>query len=145
MKKLFILFIISSSLFTSCNNFENGPLFSFISIKDRIDGKWKLVDLLVDDQTDYIMLELEQNIILEFDKEGYYEIKDITTNENIFEGNWSINNDKNAILIDNKTKNTHQNQPISYDILRLTNNELWIRSQDPINDKIIERHYNKIK
>ena len=47
MRKILIL-TLAVIFVVSCGKFEEGPFFSFFSVKKRVEGKWKLDKYLMD-------------------------------------------------------------------------------------------------
>lgn len=146
MKNTLIL-IFLSYIFTSCCFYESGPSVTINTPETRLSNKWELRDVLISDKTDYNKLNIEKNLILEFQKNGYFSIYDLPTDKNAFSGKWNLDKKNNILQLNFETKTSNEFFPESFNILRLTKNELWITSEEEnsLSEKyIVERRYVNI-
>lgn len=152
MKKFCILACIISGfifVFMSCNKYEEGPSFSLLSATKRIEGTWVLTETRVNDTvvnlndltsllgdvnldsiTGGIPIDISQVTVtavkVTFEKDGdgnfYFAI-----NVGFFPFNytqyitWVFDDDKENIDV------SIESEVQSFEILRLTNKELWLR------------------
>ena len=150
--KLKILTVFSLILvFSACTYYEHGPVISFNSAKTRLAGEWGLTDVIINDNTDEVLLESEKNTKYVFIEDGSLIIKNIElkrSSETMINGNWEFNDKKTSIII-----NIEEDCQISFidcqemTILRLTNDELWISDENAPgreNNFITERRFKKI-
>ncbi|MDD2386769.1 MAG: DUF5004 domain-containing protein [Bacteroidales bacterium] len=150
--KLKILTVFSLILvFSACTYYEHGPVISFNSAKTRLAGEWELTDVIINDNTDEVLLESEKNTKYVFIEDGSLIIKNIElkrSSETMINGNWEFNDKKTSIII-----NIEEDCQISFidcqemTILRLTNDELWISDENAPgreNNFITERRFKKI-
>lgn len=150
MKSRIILFIFISAILSSCTYYEHGPMISLKSSTKRISGEWALTDVIVNDNTDAIILENEQSNCYIFSEDGSFIISstDISRNTNMILGSWEFNNDKTILLMNIDNVSYPNSKHISeMTILRLTATELWVSDESCSNretDFIIERRYTKI-
>jgi len=152
MKKFCILACIISGfifVFMSCNKYEEGPSFSWLSATKRIEGTWVLTETTVNDTV--VSLNDLTSMLGDVDLDSLtggipIDISDITvtavklTIEKDGDGNfffaistgffpvsrteyitWSFDDDKENIDI------TIMSEVQSFEIIRLTNKELWLR------------------
>lgn len=146
MKKALILTFIFY-LFVSCSFYESGPSVTISTPENRLSNKWELQDVLISDKTDFNKLNIEKNLILEFQKNGDFSIYDVPTNTKAFSGKWNLDKKNNILQLYFETKISNENFPKSFNISRLTKNELWITSEEEnsLSEKyIVERRYVNI-
>ncbi len=130
--KLIIVSILIIA-FASCGKYENGPAVSLRTKNARIINKWKIEtsDTLFLTKADPIAPEdsstgsLYANYI-EFQKDEIY------YNPPTY-GSWNFNEEKENVEV------TVNNNTLSYKILKLKNNELWLFYSDSIIS--VENHY----
>jgi len=58
--KIIIMLIIICLFLLTCKKYEEGPAFSFRSVKNRMYGQWRVRELLVDNAIDSINPDSEQ-------------------------------------------------------------------------------------
>jgi hypothetical protein len=142
---VFVLILI----FSACTYYEHGPVMSLKSAKTRIAGQWELSDVIVNDDTDEVILNAEKPVIYSFGEDGSLELTDNSTTRqtSAYLGTWEFNDDKTVIYINFTSESfPADNKNLSYEILRLTDTELWISDRncpDRISDYITERRYTK--
>ncbi|PLX05914.1 MAG: hypothetical protein C0596_15555 [Marinilabiliales bacterium] len=147
---LVVLFSITAGItFNSCNKYEEGPSFSLLSATKRITGTWELTETLLNDEVvdvndmldmfgempmDTSMSEFEfdiseitvNSVMLTFEKSGAgnlavsisYMMFPFTQNESM---TWTFDDDKENVSI------TVMGDVQTFEIIRLTNKELWLR------------------
>ena len=144
MKKLLaFIFLASIMLFSECKKYPEGPAISLISKKERIANEWRLSKYLEDDidkTSDF------NNIFTKFEfnttKAGEYTINRqyfsvVSTTEM---GKWSFSGDKEDLILQPAYINTGTlPEKSSWQILKLKEDELWIRNFDS-NGKKTEYH-----
>jgi hypothetical protein len=106
MKKIIFVLLIIAAFLGSCQSYEDGPLISFRSAKNRITGTWEIDKFYIDsiDSTDYYHTKL--GCELEFTDELYttsdeiWTIKLINCNNtsNDFKGLWEFSGDSKEII-----------------------------------------------
>lgn len=122
-KLLLAAALITVINFSSCKKYEDGPTLSLRTKMSRITGEWEVVRI-GNQSFPYGGYSLE----MEFDKSG-----DITytysygTYSYSYSGDWEFSNDKEEIEL------TFDNNIQELEILRLTNDELWL--EDPQNQE----------
>lgn len=117
---LAILLMGSTVAVSSCNKYEEGPSLSLRTKKARLAGEWDMVAYsnggveVADTDSDYVT----------FEKDGTFKfsMEDGTS----MTGKWEFANDKEAITM------TYDNSTITgtSTILKLTNDELWIKDTE---------------
>ncbi len=129
-----IIFLIVFTSLTTCKKYDEGPLLSLKSKKGRMVGKWK-VEKVIDvasgaDITTAYQSSLP-NLVIEYKKDGSFTW---TTNTNCT-GTWEFDDNKERLY----TTFTGSADRTSVVILRLTNKELWVKTEEAINNE--EIHY----
>ncbi|MCX7697265.1 MAG: lipocalin family protein [Bacteroidales bacterium] len=128
-KKVFISLALVLCTFFSCSSYEDGPAVSLIPRKVRLVNKWKMEKKFINDQ---------EQTLSEDEKKGYWNLKNDNTAEVVsysgsltytFTGTWEEVDHYNKVRI--KVSGTFLGFPVTledeYIILRLTNNELWVK------------------
>lgn len=153
MKKLtgFSLFIVLLLIFSSCGKYEEGPAFSLRTKKMRVTGEWKIDKILVnDEELTSLFDDFEEEEEEEEGEEMSFDIPEIDLSALTLE----LNRDNSAELSVNlflftetetgKWEFTNSKEKLRlYDfggigdliegegeIIRLTNSELWLRSEE---------------
>lgn len=112
-----LLLTISAVAVSSCNKYPEGPKFTLLTKKDRMEGKW---DLKETDHSDGTVTYDIMNDIIELDDDNEY----IYTSGNIsISGEWEFVSDKEKVMF--KIGNLN----LTYKILRLKNKELWLQDE----------------
>ena len=116
---------------TGCGKYEDGPNMSLLTKKQRLTGDWEMEKYIPYGQSNLINNGL--NIDIEFDKDGDFDMKVISTNTNYdnygnpftntevynYKGDWEFSSDKEEIELD-----FDENMPNwDIEITRLTNKE----------------------
>jgi hypothetical protein len=157
MKKL-ILILFLPLLFTSCNKYEDGPSISFRSAEKRLSGKWRLSELLYNDKditVAYYSSHLDLypfNIYSDWSKSYFISITN-TDGSLIAESEMTLNKKKNVMTFGMTPKDNYRSlagdiftiiPPLSdnnnWTILKLKNNEFWIRTNFESNN--FEIHFD---
>jgi hypothetical protein len=125
--------ILFCTTFTACKKYPEGPNFSFRSVKQRITNTWKIESINING------LEVVNQPKYSSQKQfwladGSYNQTFIDPNTGIGlrqDGRWELldNNNKVTVTINNLVSNKPESA-ITYSILKLYNNCLWLRSAD---------------
>lgn len=143
MKKVILHFtIVLVTLFffqlSSCKKNEEGPVVSLKNKKERIINIWKAEKIIEngkDNTSNYYGFEMT------FTKEGDYFRHDQIYSSYIHTGTWTLVNEKNDIQI--FTKNYDGVSMIKiYKILRLKENEMWLRDEGNVEYYLIPQEDN---
>ncbi|MNU79125.1 hypothetical protein D3C71_687340 [compost metagenome] len=111
-------------LFTSCNKYPDGPGFSMLSKKERVEGEWDLQETAHPDGT--VTYDTSGEIMeLTDDMECMYQSGFITV-----EGTWEFTDKKEKIRISIGSLSK------VYTIRRLKNKELWL--MDDANNDVLK-------
>lgn len=130
--KLKLLLLICLGLavlpFTSCKKYEDGPLVSVTPRSERVANTWIIAyaeenNENVSDQYDQYELYLASDGNAELDASYTAFGVEYVTSTN---GTWSFQNDDEWLNLDFED----DDQDATYEILRLTNDELWIKNLD---------------
>lgn len=107
---------------TSCGKYEEGPSLSLRTKKARLTGEWDTKEYVDSDGTttadnsdDYVT----------FDKDGTYTYTSGSTSQS---GQWDFSSDKEKLKVSYTFGSTTFTSEST--ILRLTNDELWIKDED---------------
>jgi hypothetical protein len=144
----------ASVFFSSCNKYEEGPSFTLLSATKRIVGTWELKETLINDQIVDIndMLDMfgemdmdsmsgfeidptqisVNSVKITFEKEGTgnfafsvsYMSFPLTQKEDMI---WSFDDDKENVSL------TIMGDVQTFEIIRLTNKELWLKRVETVN------------
>ena len=151
-----IVFVLLTTLM-ACNKYEEGPSFSLLSVNKRITGTWELKETLVNDQVMNLndMLaalgNMDMDTITGFD----IDLSQITVNsiKTTFQkdgsGNfyfavsvmgfpfsqtqaitWKFDSEKENVII------TIESEDQEFEIIRLTNKELWLKRTETIDGQV---------
>jgi hypothetical protein len=141
MKKITLFLTLAGLLLLtfSCKKYPDGPSFTLLSKKERLENSWamsKAYEDGVDKTGDYQSAFKDYNLI--FTKSGAYSYSYsfygfYTVSEN---GNWVFNSDKTKLIFDPASNNDANYE---WTILRLKDEELWARDDD-YNGKKLEIH-----
>ncbi len=129
MKKvnLIIVFLaVFALVYSSCGKYEEGPSLSLRTKTSRLIGVWKLVELTSNGQVQEIG---EESMIYEFIKGGAFKLTGKIMGINFSaDGEWQFDDSKEKVEIRLKQGNVW-GEWSKYEILRLTNSELWLKDQ----------------
>jgi hypothetical protein len=108
----------------SCSKYDDGPFFSLRTKKGRLVGEWELDKLILNGQTQ--SLDSDYDIIWEFERDGDFEqTLEYGSYSYGYNGDWEFDNNGEELEIEINEYGTQ-----TYEINRLTNNELWIEIND---------------
>ena len=142
-----LCFVLPALLFlAACNKYEDGPALSFRSAEKRLMGKWEVDQTFFDnqDQTEvYRLLDLDEftfNIFSDWSEKLYINI----TGQNgdvVAQSDLSLSKDKKYLMFrmepmpayETDARRVLEFYPVwslacNWDILRLRNKQLWIRT-----------------
>tara|TARA_B100001758_G_scaffold214844_1_gene200169 strand:- start:3822 stop:4328 length:507 start_codon:yes stop_codon:yes gene_type:complete len=117
---------------SGCKKYEDGPMFSLLTKKQRLTGEWEATKLISDNDGQN-MINQGMEVEMEFDGDGDFKLKstyDYTytnyygqtitqTYQNQLTGDWEFSNDKEEIELDYDNGGRED-----WEITRLTNKEL---------------------
>lgn len=133
--RLLLMVLIGSFLLSSCYDYEYGPRVSLRTKKGRLTNEWELRNV-VKNNFDTISNYPEYNIL--FEKDYTFETEKIystgSTDSIVTEtGDWSFDEKaENIILI--YIDSLDQKEAGLFEILKLTNDELWVSQVDSANE-----------
>jgi hypothetical protein len=155
MRKLTVILLAIATttlMFNTCGKYEEGPDFSLRTKTARITGTWEMKEMSVNGE----VVDIEEIFSLaleEFDGEMFdlvtnirikYKLEKDGSGEIIFYGNilgleqsfpqdieWKFDDNKEKIMI------FIENEWEDFEIIRLTNNELWLRDTEVENEQTI--------
>ncbi len=128
IQRTLVIALAATLLSTGCKKYEDGPAFSLRSKKERIANTWRVEQAL----------NGSQDVTSDFDQ---YELQMLTSGnatlsalyvlgEASFElqtnGTWSLENSKEDLVLDFENNDADE----TYEILRLKEDELWLRTMD---------------
>jgi hypothetical protein len=124
-------FLLMVLVFMSCGKFEEGPMISFRSVKNRVVGEWTLDKFVSNgvDSTEFYLnggtedFNFSKDLTLEYTQVG----------QDMVSGTWEIQD--NLILLRLEKKSPQGLNYIEQDTLelsRLTNTEMWAVFQNDV-------------
>lgn len=135
MKRLLTIYLILFlSSFSACKKYKDGPVINLRSKKERVANTWK-VDKASNRGTDIsIKYDGER---MTFTKEGYffYFFPGASHSPNNLNGTWEFSGNKKAIILTTTDNGTQSKTTLS--ILRLKENEMWVKQGDTLELKLI--------
>lgn len=113
--------------FTSCKKYEEGPVFSFYTKKARMANTWVVYEAYEDGEN---VTSAYDQYELKLTKDGDAKLVALyTSGDFTFEyetdGTWEFVNDKEDLKLDMENDDADQ----EYQILKLQNNEMWLREK----------------
>lgn len=108
---------LSLPLINSCNKYPDGPKFTLLSKKERMEGEW---DLKETDHADGTVTYDGYNDIMKLTEDFDYSY--IAGNITI-SGEWEFESDKEKVTF------KIGNLSLTYKIMRLKNKELWLQNE----------------
>lgn len=131
MKKLSLLAILATIalVFSSCK-YEEGPFISVVPRVERVTNTWVATKSIVNgteetgwDGFESVQFYKEGNCDLIFDLGAF--------GQPLYNGTWSFNTDKSAILLNLNDDNTgFLSYESTWEIIRLKEEELWVKITD---------------
>lgn len=125
LSKITALLLIIVLVLSACSKFEDGPLFSLISVKKRLSREWKVefsrnLETGIEHSADF------EGWLLSFEKNGSYSNSIIYDGVAIkYNGNWELIG-QNQLRLDYTATSGRITE--FYLILRLTKKELWLKN-----------------
>ena len=108
----------------SCSKYDDGPFFSLRTKKGRLVGEWELDKLIQNGQTQ--SLDSDYDIIWEFERDGDFEqTLEYGSYSYGYNGDWEFDDNGEELEIQINGDGTQ-----TFEINRLTNNELWLEIND---------------
>jgi len=141
MKKTLLILLIITGITESCKKYEDGPLISLRSPKDRLYGAYTLTKYTVNGEDSLSLFYDSLGLIFQFfyDDVGYYDVCYIVHNRK--DGgwaklywHWSFENNEMNLKIDNATGTTVGTGPFGinkkpvWEILKLTNKQIRMKT-----------------
>jgi hypothetical protein len=134
MRKL-ALFFLSIGVLFSCTKFEEGPSISLLSVKNRLQGKWKLEKYLLDgaDSTESYLngyneeWEFFKNKTLVYTK----------GQQNPIDGTWDLHETNVVVKLQMMNGNFEYYEYDTLPLIRLTNREMWARYENGVEKQFI--------
>jgi hypothetical protein len=136
MRKIFVAFLIiisASFILTSCNKYEDGNNLSFRSAKERVINNWRLTSITINGVEKVGLAEYltQEQIWL---PDGNYTqtfINPITGTGERIDGTWELQDDNKKVALTKFNQITGKiESAVIYNILKLYENEIWLRSTD---------------
>ena len=141
MKKISLLFVITSIVLIACKKYPDGPAISLRSKTERLSNSWQMAQVLeggVDKTSDYQFAFNGYNLIIENDGNYSYNYKALGVVPISETGKWAFNSDKTKVIFDPSSNNNGNNE---LKILRLMEEDLWLLDEDN-NGAVTEFHFS---
>lgn len=124
--KTTLLIAFGAMMVVSCGKYEDGPGFTVLTKKMRLSGTWRAVEYVDSDGTSTTTTDPATT---EFTKDGSLILKSNDPNADFtFNGSWEFQNDKENLALTITAFGTSSTEIL--EILRLTNDELWLKDSD---------------
>lgn len=124
-KLVLALTIVTALNFVSCGKYEDGPNFSLRTKKARLTGDWEIVRI-----GNQAFPNQGYSLEMQFSKDGALKFMYSYMNYSYsYSGKWEFSGNKEDLLL------TLESEILRFEILRLTNKELWMERND---DGVIE-------
>ena len=127
IKKLILAIVAVTFIATSCKKYPDGPSFTLLPKKDRIAGKWRIEQVLVNgyDVTNAYNLWYGSDYQLDIVKSGGYLVSGNFPDH----GTWDFANSKEDVSFISQTDKGTK----TYKILRLEQESMWFQDVDSSN------------
>lgn len=128
----------------SCGKYEEGPSFSLLSKKARLEGDWKVVKNFKNDTEQTLPADAENSLMTVF-KDGTGKMSYTQGGSSIaidFEWEFSDSKEEIRIRVKNFLTSTWEDWETSK-ILRLTNSEFWVEDTDSGSTDVYITHFEK--
>ena len=134
-----ILFgLTATALLSSCGKYEEGPNASLTSKEARLRNKWTLESQTINGNPVELSAS-DKDDVMEFRKGNLVTYTDPTTNPALtHDGAWTWAKDKEAIVVTVSQGIISATE--TYDIKRLTRNELWFEYTDADGDLYYDKY-----
>jgi len=112
---------------TSCKKYDDGPLFSLRSKKNRVEGKWHTGMFLLNKYEQIMMIDTSRRAVFTKDWKYYYhEYNSFTKKVKDLEGTWAFRDDKEQLLLGLPTGIDSAMSYELWDIKLLKDKEMWL-------------------
>lgn len=122
MKKTIIYFSLGLFFLASCGKYEEGPSLSLRAKKARLVGEWS-IDAVTEDGVDItaaVVTALGSDAKLHIEKDETYHVHGLAEDE----GTWKFGDKKETVIFQSNVAGAEAED---YTILKLKNNELWLK------------------
>lgn len=134
-KKIYSILLVALIIIagTSCNKYENGPSISFRSVKQRVINTWKIESYTINgvELVGQPQYATQKQFWL---GDGNYNQTYIDPTNGVgkrIDGAWALqDNNKQIALTLNNIVTGQPQSTIQYNIIKLCNNEMWLRTAD---------------
>lgn len=134
--KALLWIIILCSTISACSKYEDGPLISFSSKGNRVNGTWYFQSVLygsTDSTPNYTYQKLDFYYSRKYEGGAFTWDHDLfaqTLNERIYEtGTWKFTSNKDSFEMVSYRNQLKDSVSIRWKINRLTYNEFWLERQ----------------
>lgn len=125
VKRIFLLIIVIALIvpaFQSCGKYDDGPFFSIRTKTMRLTAEWEVDEIDGESPDGY-------DVFLEFEKGGdFTQTVDDGSDKFKVKATWTWGAGKTSIDIEPDDSDLYED--FSFDILRLTKDELWLEDED---------------
>ena len=126
---------------TGCSKYPDGPAFSLLPKKWRLDENWKKVKVIrngTDVTTQALANTQSESFKIKKDYSFSYSTSFKSGGSYDYSGTWSFSSDKTVMYFSYVFGNSYGND--AYIILRLKEDDMWLRTIDQSGD-VYEYHY----
>ncbi len=128
IQRTLVIALAATLLSTGCKKYEDGPAFSLRSKKERIANTWRVEQALNGSQdvtSNFDQYELQMLTSGNATLSALYTLGDLSF-ELQTNGTWSLENSNEDLRLDYENNDADE----TYKILRLKEDELWLRTMD---------------
>lgn len=123
-KMKFLLSILSLIfVLSACKKYEEGPILSLTTKKSRVAGNWK-AERVISKTGDVEFVQSTE--VWKIKKDETFEV--LEGNSIIEKGTWDFSQNKDFLMFTTKDEGTID--VVEYQIIRLKNNELWLKDSE---------------
>jgi len=128
IQRTLVIALAATMLSTGCKKYEDGPAFSLRSKKERVANTWRVGQALNGGQdvtSDFDQYELQMLSSGNATLSALYTLGDLSF-ELQTSGTWSLQNSNEDLRLDFENDDADE----TYEILRLKEDELWLRTMN---------------
>lgn len=114
-----LIALLCTFAFASCKKYEEGPVVSLRSKKERVANTWVMEKIIDSDGTEYQGSQIPDNEIT-YTKDG-----DVENEDGDKIGEWEFGDSKESLIFKPEVGDESEN-----DILRLKEDELWLEDEN---------------
>ncbi|MFZ6053346.1 hypothetical protein [Halocola ammonii] len=126
MKRIYLFIGFTALILISCGKYEEGPMFSLRTKKARLANTWEVDKAELNGDSEFngqSVTSLFEGHAHEINKDGTFSFS--SPDYETITGDWEFSDDKEEVEFE-----TEDGDEFEWEIIRLTNNELFIEQED---------------